>query len=58
LDEPKAGDEKVGVEEVCFVATGDVAELIRSQGGLSIEYVKSFLKKGFQLNLLAQSSCR
>ena len=57
LDEPKANDEKIEVEGVSFVAAGDVADLIRSQGGLSIDYVKSFFKKGFQLSLLGQGSC-
>ena len=57
LDEPKADDEKIEVEGLSFVAEGDVADLIRSSGGLSIDYAKSWLRKGFQLSLVGQASC-
>ena len=57
LDEPKANDEKIEVEGLSFVAEGDVADVIRSHGGLSIDYAKSWLKKGFMLSLAGQASC-
>jgi hypothetical protein len=57
LDEPKANDEKIEVEGLSFVAAGDVADLIRSHGGLSIDYVKSWFSKRFQLSLSGQASC-
>jgi hypothetical protein len=57
LDEPKANDEKIEAEGLFFVADSDVADLIRSSGGLSIDYAKGWFRKGFQLNLLGQGSC-
>ncbi len=57
LDEPKAHDEKIEVEGFSFIAARDVADLIRSAGSLSIDYVEGFFKKGFQLSLTGQQTC-
>ncbi len=57
LDEPRACDEKIEAEGLPFVAEADVVDLIRSSGGLSIDYNRSWLKKGFQLSLLGQACC-
>jgi Fe-S cluster assembly iron-binding protein IscA len=57
LDEPKAHDEKIEAEGFSFVAAGDVADLIRSAGSLSIDYVEGFFKKGFQLSLAGRRTC-
>ena len=57
LDEPKTNDEKIEVEGFTFIAAGDVADLIRSHGSLSIDYVEGLFKKGFQLSLAGQHTC-
>jgi Fe-S cluster assembly iron-binding protein IscA len=57
LDEPKAHDEKIEVEGLSFIAARDVADLIRSAGSLSIDYVEGLFKKGFQLSLAGPHTC-
>ncbi len=57
LDEPKANDEKIEAEGLSFIAEADVADIIRSSGGLSIDYSKSWLRRGFQLSLMGQACC-
>jgi Fe-S cluster assembly iron-binding protein IscA len=57
LDEPKTNDEKVDADGLSFIATGEVAETIRSYGGVSIDYVDGPFKKGFRLALVEQDGC-
>ena len=39
LDEPKTNDERIDADGLTFVATGEVADILRSFGGVSIDYV-------------------
>jgi Fe-S cluster assembly iron-binding protein IscA len=57
LDEPKTNDERIDADGLTFVATGEVAEVLRSFGGVSIDYVDGPFKKGFSLALREQGAC-
>ncbi len=57
LDEPKANDERVEVEGFSFVMASEVADTIRSYGGLFIDYTGLPWMKGFQLSLVGKGPC-
>jgi Fe-S cluster assembly iron-binding protein IscA len=57
LDEPTTSDEKIEVEGFSFVADNEAADLIRSHGSLSIDYVEGLLRRGFKLSLAGQGAC-
>ena len=58
LDEPKTGDEEVKSEGLSFLLSTDVAETIKSYGGLAIDYLdRPFFLKGFKLSLTGTRSC-
>jgi hypothetical protein len=57
LDEPSANDENIEAEGFPFIAAGEVSQLIRASGGLSIDYADGWLKKGFQVSLVGQGAC-
>jgi hypothetical protein len=57
LDEPNANDEKIEVEGFSFIIAPEVADTIRSYGGLLIDYMEHPGKKGFELSLLGKAPC-
>ncbi len=57
LDEPGRDDQKMEAEGFLFVAAPDVGDLIRSHGGVSIDYLNGILRKGFQLALTGVQQC-
>jgi hypothetical protein len=58
LDGLKDGDETVTIEGMPVMLTKDVAGIIRSYGGLTIDYSDSmFYGKGFKLTLNRAGSC-
>ena len=56
-DEPKANDEKIEAEGLSFIMASEVADTIRSYGGLFIDYMEQPWKKGFELSLQAKVAC-
>ncbi len=57
LDEPAADDEKIEVEGLSFITAREVADVIRSHGSLSIDYVRGLFGKRLELSLAGSSGC-
>ena len=57
LDEPTVNDEKIEAEGFSFVADSEAADMIRTHGKLSIDYVEGLLRKGFKLSLAGRRAC-
>jgi len=57
LDEPTANDEKIEVAGFSLIMVSEVANIIRAQGSLLIDYRNNWWNRGFQLSLSGQGSC-
>ena len=57
LDEPTANDEKIEVQGTSLIMVSEVANIIRAQGSLLIDYRNNWWNRGFQLSLSGQGSC-
>ncbi|MEQ8222605.1 MAG: hypothetical protein ABRQ37_09915 [Candidatus Eremiobacterota bacterium] len=57
LDEPKEHDLFYEQEGIKFLLSPDISELINHYGLLTLDYVETFYRKGFKLNLKNVSCC-
>jgi hypothetical protein len=57
LDEPTANDEKIEVQGTSLIMVAEVANIIRAQGGIFIDYRNNWWKRGYRLSLSGQGAC-
>ena len=57
LDEPNANDERIELEGFSFIMSSEVADTIRSNGNLFIDYLEQPREKGFQLSFEGKVPC-